>query len=123
MNEIFPLVTVHENSLYLFWFLCFCLFVAFFVSIYFYRRNPLKKDEKYYLNLIHKALHKENIFAINMFEYYLINISKTEEQQKQYEGIVEEYSLKKYQKQEQQLSETMQKKMLGLLEELRLEYA
>lgn len=125
IEDIFPPVTVPDNSLRLFISFIVLFVVLVFTFYYFYKKRvqKKKKDETYYLNiLLHSNFYNVKQSAY-MFTYYGRKLAKTKGQKKELERIISQLTIYKYQQKLLNIPEKLQKEIRGFLDELRDFYA
>ncbi len=125
IDDIFPPLTVEDNSFSIFILSIIVCVAVLFTFYYFYKKRVQKnkKDEAYYLNiLLHSNFYNVKQSAY-LFTYYGRRLVKTKEQKYELERIVSQLYIYKYQQKSLNIPEKLQKEIRKFLDELRDYYA
>ena len=125
IEDVFPPLTVPDNSLSLFILLVILCLVIALTLFYVYKKRVQKnkKDESDYL----KILLRSNFYNVKqsayLFTYYGRKLAKTKEQKKELECIISQLFSYKYQQKSLNIPQKLQEDIRRFLDELRDFYA
>ncbi len=126
MNDIFPLVDVPDNSVYLFFTLLFIALLSLGVGLYsLYKKFRVEKisREKKYIEIVKNCDFKTTKQSLYQISYYGHLLAKTVEEKQAIEAIVTELSSYKYKKEVPEISDEIKEKLVSFLHRVEKRHA